>query len=681
MSDILLDEKGHLEQIKDKLQWSLDTLTSTVVKHEKEFKNQMKYLWENRSEMDSMEIFSNKKSVSQIVNSGEITVKQRDIIQKLLDSPYFARVDFRFDDEEEAEAIYIGRFSYKENTGNMLIYDWRAPISSLYYDYEIGRACYDAPIGEVEGEVTRKRQFKIKNGAMEFAIESSINIGDEVLQKELSSTSDKRMKNIVATIQKEQNRIIRNEDAETLIIQGVAGSGKTSIALHRVAYFLYKYKNRLTAQNIMIISPNKVFADYISSVLPELGEEPIAEMGLEDIAAEILGGRVKFESVVKQMEDILESDDPKLIQRIKFKSSMKILFLLEEYLNYAEQEIFRPNECTFGSARISKEFIRTAYIERKNKPVLQRLEEIAEIIYRKIKQEQKSNERSFGKNEVFKKIRAMFDAEDLLSLYNGFYMYLKQPELFFKKSKNTIEFSDVYPLLYVMNYFEGIHGFEGMKHVVIDEMQDYTPVQYAVVKQLFPCRKTILGDFGQAVNPYIEISADIFRDIFENTECVELTKSYRSSYEIIQFAERIQTHHIEPMERHGEEPEIVVCENEASEWQEIEKLLKRFERSEYSTLGIICKSNAMAEKLYNKFRERFDLQLLDGTSIKFSNGITITNIYMAKGLEFDEVIVPSVNREVYHSDSDKNLLYIACTRAMHRLTLTSSVEPSDLLVF
>ena len=234
------EENMYLDIIIEKLNDYLIELDKKVKLYENEFKESKKYLYENRGDMDAMEVFSNEKSISQIVSSGEFISKQKTKIESLINTPYFARIDFRYDDEDEIEKKYIGRNAFIDKFGDMLIYDWRAPVSSMYYDFELGNASYDAPLGKVEGEITLKRQFKITKSKMDYVLESALSIGDEVLQRELSNTSDQRMKNIVATIQKEQNRIIRNEKTDTLIIQGVAGSGKTSIALHRVAYFLYK---------------------------------------------------------------------------------------------------------------------------------------------------------------------------------------------------------------------------------------------------------------------------------------------------------------------------------------------------------------------------------------------------------------------------------------------------------
>ena len=318
------EENMYLDTTIEKLNEYLENLDKKVKLYEEEFKESKKYLYENRGDMDAMEIFSNEKSISQIVSSGEFISKQKTKIEGLINTPYFARIDFRYDDEDEIEKIYIGRNAFIDDFGDMLIYDWRAPISSMYYDFELGNASYDAPLGKVEGEIILKRQFKITKSKMDYVLESALSIGDEVLQRELSNTSDQRMKNIVATIQKEQNRIIRNEKTDTLIIQGVAGSGKTSIALHRVAYFLYKYREYLSAENVVVISPNKVFADYISNVLPELGEEPIIQLDLEDIAKEQLDKQMDFERFSEQVSELLDNPDENKTERINCSPTLRL---------------------------------------------------------------------------------------------------------------------------------------------------------------------------------------------------------------------------------------------------------------------------------------------------------------------------------------------------------------------
>ena len=672
------EENMYLDTIIEKLNDYLAELDKKVKLYEDEFKESKKYLYENRGDMDAMEIFSNEKSISQIVSSGEFMSKQKTKIEGLINTPYFARIDFRYDDEDEIEKIYIGRNAFIDNLGDMLIYDWRAPVSSMYYDFELGKASYDAPLGKVEGEITLKRQFKITKSKMDYVLESALSIGDEVLQRELSNTSDQRMKNIVATIQKEQNRIIRNERTDTLIIQGVAGSGKTSIALHRVAYFLYKYREYLSAENVVVISPNKVFADYISNVLPELGEEPIIQLDLEDIAKEQLDKQMDFERFSEQVSELLDNPDENKTERIKFKSSLEFVSLINNYISYIDSNYFNATDYIYNDICIDKEFIRNRYDAYKKRAIFSRVDKIADDIIEKIKIE-KISEKIPGRGEIRKKLLSMFKYNNTLDLYKDFFKYINKEELFNFKDNNKLENCDVFPYIYLKIFVDGIEGIDTIKHVVIDEMQDYTPVQYMVIKALYKCKKTILGDFGQCVNPYNSNSLSLLSDIFENSEIVKLNKSYRSTYEIIKFSEQILKQDIEPIERHGELPTIIKCSTLEEELKQIESTIDNFNKSDYSTMGIICKTNIQAKQIYDKLKNKYEVNLLDIDSLEFKEGIIISTIHMSKGLEFDEIVIPMVDTNNYHSNYDRSLLYIACTRAMHKLTLTYQNEITEIL--
>lgn len=414
------EENIHLNITIEKLNNYLKELDNKVKLYEAEFKESKKYLYENRRDMDTMEIFSNEKSISQIVNSGDLILKQKIKIESLIDTPYFARIDFKYDGEDEVEKVYIGRSAFIDSFGDMLIYDWRAPISSMYYDFELGYASYDAPLGKVEGDITLKRQFKITKSKMDYVIESALSIGDEILQRELSNTSDQRMKNIVSTIQKEQNKIIRNEKTDILVIQGVAGSGKTSIALHRVAYFLYKYREYLSAENVVVISPNKVFSDYISNVLPELGEEPIIQLDFEDIAKEQLDKSLDFERFAEQVSELLDNPDKDKIERISFKSSLEFVLLLDEYISYIDTNYFNAVDYIYNDICINKEFIRSRYNAYKKRPIFERFDKIADDIIEKIKSE-KISEKIPSKGEIRKKLISMFKYNNTLGLYKEFF--------------------------------------------------------------------------------------------------------------------------------------------------------------------------------------------------------------------------------------------------------------------
>ncbi|MDU5106457.1 MULTISPECIES: HelD family protein [unclassified Clostridium] len=672
------DDKEYLISLLKKLNNYFDELKMKVKKYENEFKESMKYLWENKSDMDGKEIFSNEKSISQIVTYGEAFEKQKNKIERMIDSPFFARIDFYDKEFNEEEEFYIGSGAFLDDDNNMLVYDWRAPIASMYYDFEIGDAYYDAPVGRVYGELILKRQFKIKDSNIEYAFDSSLSIGDDILQKELGTTSDKRMKTIIATIQKEQNKIIR-DDSEVVIIQGVAGSGKTSIALHRVAFLLYKYKEFLVAKDIVIISPNKVFSDYISNVLPELGEEEILESSFGEIAQRYIGNEIEFEDYLEVLSELADEGRSGEVERIRFKSSIEFVYLLDDFIEYVNNNYFEANDYKINNKIISKEFIERRYEAYKKYSIFERVNKIANDIFEKIQVENMFEEKIPTKNSIIKTITKMVKIDSILNLYSDFYKHINREDMFIIKKDNKIEYSDVYPYIYLKMFVEGAKSEEAVKHVVIDEMQDYTPIQYAIINKLYKCNKTILGDFYQCVNPYNLNTLQDMSILFNSANIIELNKSYRSTYEIINFARKIQPCKIEALERHGDEPEIIKCNDMSDEIEKIKVEINKFKESNYSNLGIICKTEKLVEEIYKHLSEDFEVNVLNMNSSKFINGITITTVTMAKGLEFDEVIIPKVNKESYKWEYDRSLLYVACTRAMHKLIITYSGDLTEFL--
>ncbi|SJT29543.1 HelD family protein [Clostridioides difficile] len=660
------DEIAHLIEINNKLDNAFKKAENLVDKLDKDYMDTKMYMVKNRGEIDPHEMFQNEQGLKQIDNYGAFMVKVREKINKIKDSPYFARIDFRLEDMDDESKYYIGRFAF-DYEDELIILDWRSPIASMFYDYEIGKAGYDAPIGWVDGEITRKRQFKIKNGKLEYALESSINIQDDILQKELSHTSDEKMKSIISTIQKEQNQIIRNDKADTLIIQGVAGSGKTSIALHRIAFLLYRFKDKISANNVIILSPNKVFGDYISNVLPELGEEPLCELSFENIAEVQLDRVINFESE----KDPLEINDAKWVERVRFKSTLDFVKLIDDYIKQMPNKIFIPKDYTFGSFTAKSDWIQSRFEAYNRYPVKKRLEKVAEDIHYKFESDNIMEEDLPRVKSILKSLNGMLTIKNTLTLYKDFFKQMNISNMFVMAEKKTLEWSDVYPFIYIYAAYEGIQEDKIIRHVVIDEMQDYTPIQYAVINLLFKCKKTILGDFGQLVNPNHTHTLDDMRQLYNDGELVMLNKSYRSTFEIINFAKKIQDiSSLEPIERHGEEPALLKCNNEQDEINKIKTEIKEFKKSDNATLGIILKTDNDAKAVYDALREEYSVHLISSESSSFTKGISITSIKMSKGLEFDEVIVPSVNNKTYYSDYDRSLLYIACTRAMHKLKLT-----------
>jgi DNA helicase-2/ATP-dependent DNA helicase PcrA len=669
------DEIAHLESIKGKLEEAVKQANDSVEQSEREYMDVKQYMVERRGEIDPHEMFQNELALKRIDSQGAFAVKVRDKLARLLDSPYFARIDFRKTSQETPAAFYIGGFAFSYDN-ELLVSDWRSPVASMFYDCEVGPAGYDAPAGRVDGELTRKRQFKIKNGKLEYALESSVNIQDDILQRELSQTTDEKMKAIIATIQKEQNLIIRNEKAGTIMIQGVAGSGKTSIALHRIAYLLYRFKDGLSAKNVTILSPNKVFGDYIANVLPELGEDPISGMSFADIAEDQLEGIIRFEPD----KDPLETDDPKWAERVRFKSTLDFIKLMDDYLARMPETIIAPSDYRFGRFSVQREWIISRFAAYYKYPVKRRLRMIADDIHNRFATGNVLEEPIPETRTILKSLTAMLKMKNTLALYQDFYKRMNIADKLAMPAKKTLEWADVYPFMYFHAAFEGLRESQVIRHLVIDEMQDYPPVQYAVLNILFKCKKTILGDFGQLINPnHLHTLGDL-RKIYEGAEWVELKKSYRSTYEIITFAKRIQKFaSLEAVERHGDTPNLIYCRNEQEELARIKEKITAFQESEYASLGILLKTNGAARAFYDVLSRNCEAHLISPESTVFLNGISVTSIPMSKGLEFDAVVIPAANTATYFTEYDRSLLYIACTRAMHKLSLTYTGELTRLI--
>lgn len=669
------DEISYLIDINNKLDNALEKAENSVDKLDKDYMDAKLYMVKNRGEIDPHEMFQNELALKQIDSYGAFMVKVRDKIAKMKDSPYFARIDFKLKDEDEDSKYYIGRFAF-DYENELLILDWRSPMASMFYDCEIGPAGYNAPLGWIDGEITRKRQFKIKNGTLEYVLESSMNIQDDILQQELSNTSDEKMKSIISTIQKEQNQIIRNDKADTLIIQGVAGSGKTSIALHRIAFLLYRFKDKISANNVIILSPNKVFGDYISNVLPELGEEPLCELSFEDIAEVQLERIIDFEGE----KDSLEINDVQWDERVRFKSTLDFLKLMDKYIKQMPNMVFIPKDYTFGSFTATSDWIRRRFDAYNKYPVKQRLDMVAEDIHYRFESDNIMEEDLPKVKNILKSLNGMLTIKNTLALYKDFFKQMNIQDMFVMPSKKTLEWADVYPFIYLHAAYEGLQEDKVIRHIVIDEMQDYTPIQYAVINLLFKCKKTILGDFGQLINPNHLHTLDDMVQIYDGGELVMLNKSYRSTFEIINFAKKIQNIiSLEAIERHGEEPVLIKCINEQDEIDKIKMEIEQFEESNNATLGIILKTNSEAKAIYDVIKQEYDVNLISPESSSFVKGVSITSIKMSKGLEFDEVVIPSVNNKTYYNDYDRSLLYIACTRAMHRLKLTYTGNLTQLI--
>ena len=663
-------EREYLEEIKEKLALAIRRGDDAVKQVSSELREKKQYLHEHQSSLDDADMVAADQSINRMAFTGEAAVARKRKLLKLLQSPYFGRIDFGPQGGAKSP-VYIGVHSFwDEQQRQRLIYDWRAPISSLFYDYELGQAAYLTPSGSVAGTIALKRQYKIRDGQLEFVLENDVNIHDDVLQRELAKSADDKMKNIVATIQRDQNAVIRNETASVVVIQGVAGSGKTSIALHRIAFLLYRYRDTIAAKNVLILSPNKVFADYISNVLPELGEEHIPELGMEELAADLLENRYPFQSFFEQVSALLENPDPAFIERIRFKSSSEFLSQLNKYLLHVENHYFTGSELRLGRLLVPLPFILGRFKAYHRVPLLKRFPLVAQDVRTYVRDATQRKLTGQEKSLIGEAIPRMFKFTHVLDFYRDFYRWLGRPELCRVEPGQRLEYADVFALLYLRLRLEGSTVYDHVKHLVIDEMQDYTPVHYAVLSRLFPCHKTILGDVNQTVNPYSASSAEAIERVFPQAEVVRLHRSYRSTLEITTFAQRITPNpDLIALERHGREPLVTRFDSPAEELQAVQQLVTAFQGSGRQSLGIICKTLRQTTQV-QQVLQSYGAQLLTAESTAFKEGIIITTAYLAKGLEFDEVIVPFASAATYKTALDKGMLYVACTRAMHQLTLT-----------
>lgn len=698
-SQMEIEEREKLAATLALIDTELVRVADQITASDATIQSQKELIWNNQRDMDAAEKANIRTLVSTAVGLGEYTVRTRKRIEKLQDSPYFGRVDFARNtpaptagqataaDQHRAEEVYIGVHNfYRPGTKDILVHDWRAPVSSLFYDYESGPASFTAPAGRIHGEITGKRQYKISHGRMEYVIESALNIDDEVLQRELSRSADDKMQNIVATIQREQNAIIRNEAADVLILQGVAGSGKTSIALHRVAFLLYRFKDTLNSSNVMILSPNKIFTDYISGVLPELGEEQIAEIDFGTLAEKYLPPKLGFQTFNEQVSQVLDHPDDPAAERMRHKARPEFVDDLDTWIHHEIATSLVPHAIHHRGEEICVDEIADILERSRFLPVFAGLERAAKIAASTLGQRFKKERRGWkpaDDREVRKQVLRLFPHKDPLSMYKAFLASRGEGPLFAMAGRNRLEYADVFPLILTQLRTTEFETYQNIRHLLVDEMQDYTPAQYAVVKALFPCRMTILGDADQKVNPFSSSNLSTIREIFPEANCMEMYRSYRSTSEIISFAQGISHNdRLESVDRHGPAPKVIGTEDTHAEVAVVMNLIDSHLTGTRQSLGIVCRTVEQAHELHDALTDTgADITVLDYDSEEFATGVVITSAHIAKGLEFDTVIVPGVSADNYSSDVDRSMLYIACTRAMHELYLTYSEELSPYLAF
>lgn len=672
-------------------------------------------------------------------------------LRKLLQSPYFGRIDFA-EHGSEPERIYLGIASLLDKDDNeFLIYDWRAPISNLYYDSTPGPASYRSLNSEIEGELTLKRQFGIRDGKIRFMFDTGITIGDELLQAVLSRSSDAQMKSIVATIQKEQNRIIRDDRSQLLIVQGAAGSGKTSAALQRVAYLLYKYRGQISADQVVLFSPNPMFNSYVSTVLPELGEENMVQATFQEYLERRLGHEFKLEDPFEQLEYVLSSaSEPGYDARmegIQFKSSDQFMQLITSYKEMLLQEgmIFKSipfrGKAVITAGQLKQKFYSyDASIKLANRLALLRdwvlkavakhgkeqygelwVEEQIELLDQEQYQqayerylsmtggdedpsvsEQALSERDIMARMVvsskLKPLRKWVKAlrfVDTTSLYCELFRNESLarrlvgdgtlPPRWHELSSQTINrikdggelaYEDSTPYLYLRELMLGFHSNNGIRYVFVDEAQDYSPFQLVFLRRLFPRAKmTALGDFNQAIYAHSSALQDAgpLYALYgpEQTELISLTRSYRSTQEIVSFTRGMVPggEHIVPFNRSGEKPAVTVVKERSVLHEALAADVSKLIDQGYESIAIICKTAKESEAAHKLLGAMLPVapRLIKKTTPNFEKGVHIIPAYLAKGVEFDAVFIYNGSKKQYSRESERKLFYTACTRAMHLL--------------
>ena len=661
-----------LEEVLQKLNIRLREIEKDLAEGQKDIESMHEYYWENYAEMDQYgyEDYDNRQALLQQSNANDEKQKLKHRFERMLDAPFFGRVDFAFEDEEEAERFYIGIGNFAERAGmTPLVYDWRAPVSGLFYDYDKGPASYEAPAGEIRGEILTKWQYKIRGGKMIYAFESDTKIDDEILKQELGSNGDVKLKNIVRTIQKEQNEIIRNTKDRILVIQGAAGSGKTSIALHRIAYLLYHDRDRLRSSNVLILSPNSVFADYISHILPELGEENIREMSFDLFAyRELKDTAADCEDRYDQLERMMRFPDAGAEERFRWKQSAQFAGELEGFLALEEDSLMDFRDIDFRGMHLSEqEIIHLFYDKFYETPILRRMDAVMEYFidaYETLRGRDISEE---DRDFLQKKFERMYVTKDIYEIYNRLLEYCGQDLLSnvpFERRK--IPYEDVYPMLYLKYRLTGESVHKNIKHLVIDEMQDYSYLQYLILNRIFRCRMTILGDRAQTLDKEQRDVLNFLPKIFgKDIRKVVMNKSYRNTWEIATFAAKLSgVSDIELLERHGKEVEEKLFDSEEEMLSAVRDNLNVGEDG-YETAAVITMTEEEAFDIYRLLQNRgIDVSYVDRNSSAFRKGLTVTTFYLAKGLEFDQVFAIQGNEE---NPLKKQAEYICATRALHEL--------------
>ena len=728
-----MDKQVDFLREENKLNEILDILNNEILNYVEKRKGVTKYILEARKKYveeykdDEDQVIDYFDHENYVQEESYRTIDKRLMeYTKLKEVPYFGKVTFK-ENEDVPEDMYVGRYGLTiEGSYEPLIVDWRAPIAALFYESTLGKASYNPPGGEIEADILSRKQLIIKKGQLKGVFDSALDVKDEILQMVLTENSSDKLKDIVMTIQKEQDEIIREDKNKVVVVNGVAGSGKTTIALHRISYLLYNFRKQF-GDKVLILGPNDIFMDYIAQVLPTLGEGNIKQNTFENFAKKELG--LEYENIKSfgsYIEDAMNGNEVAL-KEYKYKSSKEFVELLNSNIQALDKEYFKIQAIKFKDSEIVsiKEIEELFTVYYKDMPLFRRSEKIKRILTSKIKDKrdeevyklnaeikEKTDNLSKDELEIEKsnieytkriKIReivrevinsrneldAWIKVEPIIDIYKKIVnskgikedimdsveniilgTTLNDNNKVLKEEANDLGYMDLAGILYFMIKLQGLKVKDEIKHIVIDEAQDYSFIQFEIIKEMTGCKSyTIVGDSNQRLITTNEEPAmlhldQVFKDSNIEIKKYELNKSYRSTQEIMEYANQfLKEEKIIPLVRSGEP---VIQEETSSEEDFINTLIsiiEDYEEDGYENIAVIFKGKKELNKFAHLIKEKINIQNLDNEDILYKGGKVLIPAYLAKGLEFDGVIV------VENNEIQPLVKYIMCTRALHRLSI------------
>lgn len=766
------DEQKYVHHVQQRIKSRLDTLHNQVNANRANVREMRRNFWDevtvNVGEPDDLvethfSIRQQAEMLAEHERQAAHSQKTAATLSRLYGTPFFGRVDFHEEGtpRSDTDVVYIGLSSFRDDaTDTFLVHDWRAPISSLYYDYSPGKVAFQAPGGTISGDMMVKRQYVIRSGNIDVMFDAFVTIGDELLMDALGRHAEPQMRSIVATIQQEQNRVIRNDTSRMLIVQGAAGSGKTSAALQRVAYLLYKHRGTLTASQMVLFSPNPLFNSYVASVLPELGEENLQQTTFQEYLVRRLKRQFAVEDPFDQLEYVLTAKDHPdydlRLSGIRFKSGYAFSEAIRMYvdsllkgrmpfrrISFRDQVIVSAEEMRQHFYAYPDSYEMSHRVDRMKKWLQRRIDEFEDAehdapwvdeaiellsdddyrkAYNKMRRIGAGEGNTFDDHAkerdilahmvVHRELAKVRRAAERLTFINMFTLYrqflesipsqcevarmacMEQiPDNWPEIAKLTIDrmrdgrlpYEDATPYLYLTELVRGMAVNTAVQHVFIDEAQDYSRLQIEFIKHLFPrSRMTLLGDINQSVyahTPALSNPNQLVAVYGENhTETIRLAKSYRSTYEIVEFTRGMtpKGEAIVPFERHGEKPKVVQT-TPAGHHRALVEQLADLQADGFTSIAVICKTADESQLVHEALKSDYTCSLITKDTAHFRKGMVVIPAYLAKGVEFDAVVIYNASAHAYNQSLERQLFYTACTRAMHVLRILSAGAPSPLI--